>query len=167
MKKSMQKELGSKCIISLLIMLAKFGSRFQNFRQIGPGVPEISRIQFFAQTDFRTCILDSRYLRNRWSDLRKILESGLDFCKDHKLRDDANRSEHFLHTFCTFANLQIQLYIMCSQKNQKSHLAKSFFLVKNRVSLNLRVSRSWIREVQHFKNPRKTEKCAKSVQKVL
>jgi len=47
-----------------------------------------------------------QYLNNRLSDLRQTQDSGPDFCKDDDRRDDANRSEHFLHTFCTlFRNL--------------------------------------------------------------
>ena len=62
-------DLQSICNISLLMIHSKTRSRFQNFKQIGPGVAEISRIQFLHAQDFCTCILDSQYLRNPSSDL--------------------------------------------------------------------------------------------------
>ena len=43
-----QKALGLILLISLLLILAKIGFRIQNYMQIGPAVPEISRIQIFA-----------------------------------------------------------------------------------------------------------------------
>jgi len=72
-----------------------------------------------------------RYLRNHWSDLHQILESGPDFCKDYEQRDDANQSEHFLHTFCPlFAILYYALkldsrYLRISFLNQNFGLSKS------------------------------------------
>ena len=129
-EKGVQKVLGSICIISFSMMLAKIRTRFQNYRQIWPAVLEILRIQFLLNLTQALRKLDSQYLHIGWSDLPEILESGPDFCKDHANRDDANQSEHFLHPFFTFCTFLAHFYFILARENQNLHFTKKFALGK-------------------------------------
>ena len=129
-EKRMQKVLGLICIIYFSMIFAKIETRFQNYRQIWHAVPEISRIQFLLKVTQALRKLDSQYLQNRWSDLPEILESGPDFCKDHAKRDDANQSEHFLHTFFTFCTFFAHFYFILVRENLNLHFTKKFLLGK-------------------------------------
>jgi hypothetical protein len=60
------------------------------------------------------------------SDLPVILESGLDFCKNHAKIDDANQSKHFLHPFFTSCIFLAHLYFILARENQNLHLKKKF-----------------------------------------
>jgi len=57
-------------------------------------------------------ILNRRYLRNRWTDSRKISDIGPDFCKEYLLTYVQNWSERFSPHFFNFFQLFLQFYII-------------------------------------------------------
>jgi len=75
--------------------------------------------------------LDSRYLRNGWSDLPESLESGPYFCKNHAKIDDANQSEHSFHMFFTFHTFFRTLLFYISTGNSKFEFYKKVCLRQN------------------------------------